>query len=61
MKSSKTITNGGTSFLGEVSFGKEGSVDRAGFEPAELSLSFGKERSSRKLCFPLCFLFIQNT
>ena len=30
----KTETNGGSRFLGEASFTKEGSVDGAGFEPA---------------------------
>ncbi len=38
LKSPKTITNGGTPFLGEASFSKEGSVDRAGFEPATSAL-----------------------
>jgi hypothetical protein len=38
-------------------FLEENGVDRAGFEPAELSLSFGKEPSLRKLpLFLLRFL-----
>jgi hypothetical protein len=39
LKSPRTMPNGGSSFLGEASFTKEGSVEpRAGFEPATPAL-----------------------
>jgi len=46
LKSPSTATNGGSSFLGEASFTKEGSVEpRAGFEPATPALP--SERNAR--------------